>query len=65
MENIYANPVGNIKKDIYIIKNDINEKVYIGQSIDSKNRFKEHCKGDYNNSLIDKSIMNHVKHIRD
>ena len=61
MENIYANPVGNIKKDIYIIKNDINEKVYIGQSIDSKNRFKEHCKGDYNNSLIDKSIMKYGK----
>ena len=32
MSNIYANPVGNIKKDIYIIKNDrlINAKSIIG-----------------------------------
>ena len=31
-------------KDIYIIKNDINEKVYIGQAIDVKQRFQSHCK---------------------
>ena len=44
MNNIYVNPVGIIKKDIYIIKNDLNDKVYIGQSINSEERFKSHCK---------------------
>lgn len=33
-----------IKKDIYIIKNDINNKVYIGQAINTKTRFQSHCK---------------------
>lgn len=42
--NIHANPVEIIKKEIYIIKNDINDKIYIGQSIDSEKRFKSHCK---------------------
>lgn len=28
-----------MKKDIYIIKNTINDKVYIGQSIDANKRF--------------------------
>ena len=32
------------KKDIYIIKNDINSKVYIGQSNNVKIRFQSHCK---------------------
>lgn len=31
-------------KSIYIIKNDINNKVYIGQAIDVKRRFQAHCK---------------------
>lgn len=31
-------------KDIYIIKNDLNNKVYIGQSTNSKRRFQGHCK---------------------
>lgn len=44
MKNIHANTVGKIKKDIYIIRNKINNKVYIGQSINSKERFKSHCK---------------------
>lgn len=61
MSNIYANPVGNIKKDIYIIKNDINNKVYIGQSINSEQRFKSHCKGVYENSLIDQAIAKYGK----
>lgn len=61
MNNSYANPVGIIRKDIYIIKNDINTKVYIGQSLDSKQRFKSHCKGDYDNSLIDKAIQKYGK----
>lgn len=58
---IYANPVGKIKKDIYIIKNDINNKVYIGQSINSENRFKSHCKPNKDNSLIDKAIQKYGK----
>ena len=61
MENIYVNPVGNIKKDIYIIKNDINDKVYIGQSINSEERFKSHCKGAYDNSIIDRAIAKYGK----
>ena len=59
--NTYVNPVGIVKKDIYIIKNDINTKVYIGQSLNSEKRFKEHCKGDYDNSLIDKAIQKYGK----
>ena len=31
-----------MKKDIYIIKNTINNKVYIGQSVDSEYRFRKH-----------------------
>ena len=61
MENIYVNPVGNIKKDIYIMKNDINDKVYIGQSINSEERFKSHCKGAYDNSIIDRAIAKYGK----
>lgn len=61
MENIYANPVGIIKKSIYIIKNDINEKVYIGQSINPKERFKSHCKNSNDNSLITKAIFKYGK----
>jgi group I intron endonuclease len=33
-----------MKKDIYIIKNDINNKVYIGQAVNTKTRFQGHCK---------------------
>lgn len=61
MNNSYANPVGIIRKDIYIIKNNINTKVYIGQALDSKKRFQSHCKGDYDNSLIDKTIQKYGK----
>lgn len=56
-----ANPVGKISKEIYIIKNDINDKVYIGQSINVENRFKEHCKGNYDNSIIDAAIQKYGK----
>lgn len=56
-----ANPVGIIKKDIYIIKNDINKKVYIGQSINSEQRFKSHCKNNNDNSIIDKAIQKYGK----
>lgn len=54
MNNIYVNPVGIIKKSIYIITNSLNNKVYIGQSTEPERRFKEHCrKGE---SLISKAI---------
>ena len=59
MENI--NPVDIIKKDIYIIKNDINDKVYIGQSINTEERFKSHCKVNNDNSLIDIAIQRYGK----
>jgi len=61
MNNSYVSPVGIIRKDIYIIKNNINTKVYIGQALDSKKRFQSHCKGDYDNSLIDKTIQKYGK----
>lgn len=62
MENsIQANPVGKISKCIYIIKNDINDKVYIGQSIDPKERFRSHCKKSSDNCLIDKAIQKYGK----
>lgn len=59
MENI--NPVDIIKKDIYIIKNDINNKVYIGQSLNSEERFKSHCKKNNDNCLIDAAIQKYGK----
>lgn len=33
-----------MKKDIYLIKNKINNKIYIGQAKNSKQRFMNHCK---------------------
>lgn len=58
---IHANTVGNIPtyKDIYIIKNRINNKVYIGQSINPAQRFICHCKpcSVKENSLIDRAIQ--------
>lgn len=59
--NIYASSVGITKKDIYIIKNDINTKVYIGQSVNSKERFISHCKSNNDNSAIDKAIKKYGK----
>lgn len=38
----HDNPVGITKKYIYIIRNYINEKVYIGQAINPEQRFKGH-----------------------
>ena len=39
-----GNPVGGfiLKKDIYIIKNDINNKVYIGQTFNIKHRWEQY-----------------------
>ena len=48
-----------MKKDIYLIKNDINKKVYIGQSVDAKNRFAQHkseARLNTNKMLIHKAI---------
>lgn len=39
-------------KDIYIIKNDINNKVYIGQAKNTKTRFQSHCKPSSTNSEV-------------
>lgn len=39
---VQENPVGITKKSIYVIRNTINEKVYVGQSIDPARRFTEH-----------------------
>lgn len=62
MNNIYANPV-EIVKDIYIIKNDLNNKVYIGQSVNAEQRFIQHCKPSSakENSLIAKAIQKYGK----
>lgn len=59
MKNIYDNPVGSIKKDIYIVRNKINDKVYIGQSINVKIRFEKHCKDI--KSLLGKAIQEYGK----
>lgn len=56
-----ANSVRKISKDIYVIKNDINLKVYVGQSVDPKKRFESHCKKNKDNSLIDKAIQKYGK----
>ena len=41
--NSHGNLVGSVVlKDIYIIKNRVNDKVYIGQAIDSYDRWKHH-----------------------
>lgn len=51
-------------KDIYIIKNDINDKVYIGQAKDAKQRFQSHCKpsaAHFDKNLIAKAIQKYGK----
>lgn len=51
-------------KSIYIIKNDINNKVYIGQAIDVKRRFQAHCKPSsafVDNDLVAKAIQKYGK----
>lgn len=48
-----------MKKDIYIITNDINKKVYIGQSVNAHTRFLQHlseAKLQSNQMLIHKAI---------
>ena len=49
-----------MKKDIYVIKNRINNMVYVGQAINSSERFIAHCKPSSaicGNSIIDKTIQ--------
>ena len=51
-------------KDIYIIKNDINDKIYIGQAKNSKSRFQSHCKpssAHKENDLVAKAIQKYGK----
>ena len=53
-----------MKKCIYMIRNDINNKVYIGQAIDVKQRFQSHCKPsawELNNDLVGKAIQKYGK----
>lgn len=48
-----------MEKEIYIIKNKINNKVYVGQSVNSATRFKHHIYDGLNgsnNSLLDHAI---------
>ena len=46
-----------MEKYIYVITNDINNKVYIGQSNNPKYRFNQHCRSNNDNSLIDLAIQ--------
>ena len=50
-----------MEKYIYIITNDINNKVYIGQSNDPKYRFNQHCRPNNDNSLIDLAIQKAIR----
>lgn len=48
-----------MKKEIYIIRNKVNNKVYVGQSVNSAIRFKHHIYdglNSSNNSLLDRAI---------
>lgn len=52
------------KKDIYIIKNDINDKVYIGQTVNMKNRWYHHISNEKISrkySLISQAIAQYGK----
>lgn len=49
-----------MKKDIYVIKNRVNNMVYVGQAINSAERFIVHCKpssAKQDKSIIDKAIQ--------
>lgn len=58
--NNHANPVEMVK-DIYKITNNINGKIYIGQSKNTKERFKSHCKETSKDCLIDLAIQKYGK----
>ena len=46
-----------MKKDIYIIRNTVNDKCYIGQSNDYKYRFRKHCEAARRNNHKYKSYL--------
>lgn len=52
-----------MKKSIYVIKNDLNDKVYVGQSLHPQERFAEHCylRKDRNNSILTNAIHKYGK----
>lgn len=51
-----------MNKDIYIIKNDINDKVYIGQAVDVETRFQGHCKpSSIKREIIARAIQKYGK----
>lgn len=61
---IIERKIKNVQKDIYLIKNIINNKIYIGQAKNAKERFQGHCKpsaAHRDNSLIDKAIQKYGK----
>lgn len=66
--NMYANAVEikkqKIRKDIYVIKNRINKKMYVGQSVNAGYRFITHCKPSSNDghSLIAEAIQKYGAH---
>ena len=50
-----------MEKYIYIIKNDVNNKVYIGQSNNPEYRFGQHCRVNQDNCLVDFAIQKYGK----
>ena len=46
-----------MKKDIYVIRNTINNKCYIGQSVDYRLRFRKHCEEARRNNYTYKSYL--------
>lgn len=51
-----------MKKAIYKITNNINHKIYIGQSINPNKRFQQHCSyKSKDNSLLNKAIQKYGK----
>ena len=51
-----------MKKDIYVIKNKINDKVYVGQSKNVFSRFEAHCKkSSQADSILSKAIQKYGK----
>lgn len=53
-----------MKKDIYMITNDINDKIYVGQSVNTAERFSKHISDAINNRdnmIIHKAIRKYGK----
>lgn len=45
-----------ITKDIYLIRNNVNDKVYIGQAKNTLQRFKTHCRPSEKSTYFDRAI---------